>query len=142
MNLTNVSRSSLGELEKDYVKHLKRRGLRQWRDGEPGFDEARALRPKSLEEAAAWVNRKGSPDSAEERAANLGAILAAQAHWLAERLMDRQSRDFEAGGGFSERLYRARMEVRGTGRNGQNGQNGRNGPNGPNGHNGGGWKSV
>ena len=48
----------------------------------PGFDEARALRPKSLEEAAAWVNRKVAPESAEERAANLGAILAAQAHWL------------------------------------------------------------
>jgi four helix bundle suffix protein len=44
----------------------------------------------------------------EERAANLGAILAAQGHWLTERLMDRQARDFEGGGGFSERLYRAR----------------------------------
>jgi four helix bundle suffix protein len=96
----------------------------------PGFDEARALRPKSLEEAAAWVNRKVAPESAEERAANLGAILAAQAHWLAERLMDRQSRDFEAGGGFSERLYRARTEAREAGRDGQNGRNGQNGQNG------------
>jgi four helix bundle protein len=26
MNLTNVARSSLGEVEKDYVKHLMRRG--------------------------------------------------------------------------------------------------------------------
>lgn len=123
MNLTNVSRSSLGELEKDYVKHLQRRGLRKWQNGESAFDEARALRPQTLEAAAAWVNRKGVPESAEERAANLGAILAAQAHWLAERLMDRQSRDFEAGGGFSERLYRARTEARGAGRDGQNGHN-------------------
>jgi four helix bundle suffix protein len=37
---------------------------------------------------------------------HLGAILATQAHWLTERLLDRQARDFEAGGGFSERLYR------------------------------------
>ncbi len=44
----------------------------------------------------------------EERAANLGAILAAQAHWLTERLLDRHARDFESGGGFSERLYRVR----------------------------------
>ena len=48
----------------------------------------------------------------------------------AERLMDRQSRDFEAGGGFSERLYRARTEAREAGRDGQNGRNGQNGQNG------------
>jgi four helix bundle suffix protein len=133
MNLTNVSRSSLGELEKDYGKHLRRRGLRKWQEGEPGFDEARALHPQTLEEAAAWVNRKGAPEPVEERAANLGAILAAQAHWLSERLLDRQARDFETGGGFAERLYRARTQNRVDGRNGQNGQNGRNGQNGKNG---------
>ena len=118
-NLTNVARASLGKLERDYVKHLARRGLRPWTRGESAFDEARALRPGTVEEAAAWVNRAGAAGRAEERAANLGAILAAQAHWLAERLLDRQARDFEAGGGFSERLYAAR---RGRG-NGQNGHN-------------------
>lgn len=117
MNLTNVARSSVGELGKDYEKHLLRRKLRQWRRGEPAFEEARALRPATVEEAAAWVNRAGAAETAEERAANLGVVLAAQAHWLAERLMDRQARDFEAGGGFSERLYRART---GELRNGQN----------------------
>ncbi len=108
MNLTNVARSSLDEARKDYVKHLARRGLRHWQEGEAIFTEARNLRPKTLEEAAAWVNRLGAAEPAEERAANLGAILAAQAHWLTERLLDRHARDFEAGGGFSERLYRAR----------------------------------
>lgn len=121
MNLTNVARASLGEAEKDYVKYLKRKGLRRWTQGEPAFEEARALRPASLEQAAAWVNRAGAAESVEERAANLGAILAAQAHWLSERLLDRQARDFEQGGGFSERLYAARA----AGRNGRNGQNGR-----------------
>jgi four helix bundle suffix protein len=108
MNLTNVARSSLDEARKDYIKHLARRGLRHWQEGEVIFTEARNLRPKTLEEAAAWVNRSGAAEPAEERAANLGAILAAQAHWLTERLLDRHARDFEAGGGFSERLYRAR----------------------------------
>ena len=108
MNLTNVARSSLDEARKDYIKHLVRRGLRHWQEGEAIFTEARNLRPKTLEEAAAWVNRPGAGQPAEERAANLGAILATQAHWLTERLMDRHARDFETGGGFSERLYRAR----------------------------------
>ena len=129
MNLTNVARSSLGELEKDYVKHLMRRKLRHWQAGEPAFAEARALRPATLDAAASWVNRASVAEPVEERAANLGAVMAAQAHWLAERLMDRQARDFEAGGGFAERLHRARMGQRGNGRNGQE-------ENGPNGHNG------
>jgi four helix bundle suffix protein len=108
MNLTNVARSSLDEARKDYIKHLARRGLKRWMESDPLFAEARNLRPKTVVEAAAWVNRTGSGQPVEERAANLGAILAAQAHWLTERLMDRQARDFEDGGGFSERLYRAR----------------------------------
>lgn len=110
MNLTNVARSSLDEVRKDYIKYLNRRGLRHWAESDPAFVEARTFRPKTVEAAAAWVNRAGVPHSAEERAANLGAILSAQAHWLTERLMDRQARDFEKGGGFSERLYHTRMQ--------------------------------
>jgi four helix bundle suffix protein len=108
MNLTNVARSSVDECRKDYIKHLTRRGLRHWQEGDVIFSEARNLRPKTLQAAAAWVNRRGTPEPLEERAANLGAILATQAHWLIERLMNRQARDFKADGGFSERLYRAR----------------------------------
>lgn len=108
MNLTNVARSSLDEARKDYLKYLARRGLRQWEENDPVFIEARNLRPRTIEEAAAWVNRPGATERIEERAANLGAILAAQAHWLTERLLDRHARDFESGGGFSERLYRVR----------------------------------
>ncbi|MCU0779549.1 MAG: four helix bundle protein [Akkermansiaceae bacterium] len=108
MNLTNVARSSIDEVRKDYLKYLTRHGLRQWEEGDPVFSQARNLRPKTLDEAAVWVNKPGREEPIEERAANLGAILAAQAHWLTERLLDRHARDFEAGGGFSERLYRAR----------------------------------
>lgn len=108
MNLTNVAKSSLGELERDYLKHLQRRNLRQWGKGDRFFEEARELRPETVEQAAAWVNAPGTSQPAEERAANLGAILAAQAHWLTQRLLDRQAQDFEAHGGFSERLYKAR----------------------------------
>ncbi len=109
MNLTNVAKSSLGELARDYRKHLTRRKLPIWQQGERLFEEARALRPNTLEEAAAWVNQKKAGGCTEERAANLGAILAAQAHYLSERLLDRHARDFENEGGFSERLYQARI---------------------------------
>ena len=106
MNLTNVAKSSLGELERDYRKYLTRRKLSVWEPGDLLFEEARALQPQTVEDAAAWVNRVR--ETRAERAANLGAILAAQAHYLTERLLDRQARDFEGKGGFAERLYKAR----------------------------------
>ena len=112
LNLTNVARASLGELLKDYQKYLRGRGLRLWQAGDESFEEARALRPASVEDAASWVNRTSRQETAEERAANLGAMLAAQAHFLTERLLDRQARDLEAGGGFAERLHRARSRAR------------------------------
>jgi four helix bundle suffix protein len=125
MNLTNVAKSSLGELERDYLKHLTRHNLLRWNPEDQKFKEARSLRPATLNDAAEWVNRPGQRQTAEERAANLGAILAAQAHWLTERLLDRQARDFESEGGFSERLHHARQA--GGRRNGLNRPNGRNG---------------
>jgi four helix bundle suffix protein len=63
--------------------------------------------------AIAWVNRPGTDEPARERAANLGAILAAQAEWLAGRLLDSQAQTFEQDDGFSERLYHARTQRRG-----------------------------
>ncbi len=70
------------------------------------------MHPETMEEAAEWINRSDRKQSREERAANLGAILSAQTHYLIERLMARQAEDFEKGGGFSERLYKARLEQR------------------------------
>jgi four helix bundle suffix protein len=113
LNLTNVARGSLGELHKDYKKYLQRKRLPLWEtDNAALFAEARRLYPESLEQAAEWVNRPGQAQSREERAANLGAVLSAQAHYLVEKLMARQAEDFEKGGGFSERLYKARTENR------------------------------
>lgn len=121
LNLTNVARGSLGELNKDYRKYLQRKRLPLWEKDDPViFQEARKLYPKTLQEASDWVNRSGRKQSREERAANLGAVLSAQAHWLTEKLMSQQAEAFENDGGFSERLYKARTEQR---RNGQNGQN-------------------
>ncbi len=124
LNLTNVARGSLGELHADYKKYLQRKQLPLWETQDPKlFAEARNLRPDTLEQAAYWVNQSGCRQTAEERAANLGAVLSAQAHYLVEKLMARQAEDFEKGGGFSERLYQARTAHRQTGENRQKGQN-------------------
>ena len=128
LNLTNLARGSLGELHKDYKKHLQRKRLPLWEtDNADLFAEARRLYPESLAEAAEWVNRPGQAQSREERAANLGAVLSAQAHYLVEKLMARQAEDFENGGGFSERLYRVRTDKRQNGLGREDGQKGQNG---------------
>lgn len=125
LNLTNVARGSLGELHKDYKKYLQRKRLPLWEtDNAALFAEARNLHPESLEDAAEWINRTDRAQGREERAANLGAVLSAQAHYLVERLMARQAEDFEKGGGFSERLYKARTENRQRGQNEKDGQKG------------------
>jgi restriction system protein len=119
LNLTNVARGSLGELHKDYKKYLHRKHLPLWEtDNSVMFAEARTLHPASLGAAAKWINRPDRTEGREERAANLGAVLSAQAHYLVEKLMARQAEDFEKGGGFSERLYKARMNQRKSGQNG------------------------
>jgi len=124
LNLTNVARGSLGELHADYKKYLQRKRLPLWETQNPElFAEARNLRPDTLAQAAKWINQPGAKQTSEERAANLGAVLSAQAHYLVEKLMARQAADFEQGGGFSERLYKARTAQRRTGENGQKGQN-------------------
>jgi len=116
LNLTNVARGSIGELHKDYKKYLERKRLPLWeKENAELFAEARGLRPENLKKAAEWINRSDRKQSREERAANLGAILSAQAHYLIERLMERQAADFEKNGGFSERLYKARIKNRGKG---------------------------
>lgn len=103
----NLKAYQLSDMLYDYnQKHLTRRKLPIWEQGDALFEEARALHPKTVEDAAAWVNQ--TRKHTEERAANLGAILTVQAHFLTERLLDRQARDFEKEGGFSERLYKAR----------------------------------
>lgn len=119
LNLTNVARGSLGELHKDYKKYLQRKRLPLWETDNPSlFSEARNLHPESLTEAAEWINRSDRMQSREERAANLGAVLSAQAHYLVEKLLARQAEDFEKDGGFSERLYNARSKNRQNRHNG------------------------
>ncbi len=121
LNLTNVARGSLGELHKDYKKYLQRKRLPLWEtDNAAMFSEARNLYPESLEAAAKWINCPDRSQSREERAANLGAVLSAQAHYLVEKLMARQAEDFEKDGGFSERLYNAGTKNRQNGQNRQN----------------------
>lgn len=126
--LTNVARASLSdELLKDYASFLTQRGLPIWEKDSP---KALAMRERLRHDVApnlppprdGVVQLAGLDDLPEfvgktdaEPAANAMLCAVNQAAYLLRRLMERQSRDFVAEGGFSERLYAARTQARADG---------------------------
>jgi restriction system protein len=129
MKLTNVARASLSdELAKDYKSFLVQGGLRVWHKDSP---EARVMRERlkhdlapNLPPAPAGTVRltglaglsqfvaKAEP----ELASNAMLCAVNQAAYLLRRQIESQGRDFLAHGGFSERLYAARVQAREAGK--------------------------
>ena len=134
LKLTNVARASLEELKLDYEDFLRQHGLRLWGKDDP---ETLMLRSAKLENiaqlrrlAAVLVGRLSDQSDQSDRAvkadgsdkeglkaevtANCALVLIEQATYLLNRLIERLARDFVDEGGFTERLYRVRTEVRGS----------------------------
>ena len=125
LKLTNVARASLSdELAKDYKSFLIQRGLRVWHKDAP---EALAMRerlqhdvvpdlPPASENTARLSGLAGLADfvakATPELAANAMLCAVNQACYLLRRQIESQSRDFVEHGGFTERLYAARVQAR------------------------------
>lgn len=125
MLLTNVARASLSdELAKDYKSFLIQRGLRVWHKDSP---EALAMRERLKQDvvpnlppaAKGKVRLTGLAGLSDfvakveaEVAANAMLCAVNQAAYLLRRQVEQQSRDFVEKGGFTERLYAARVEAR------------------------------
>jgi len=125
IKLTNVARASLSdELAKDYKSFLIQRGLRVWNKDAP---EALAMRerlkhdvapdlPPAPEGTVRLTGLAGLSDfiarAMPELAANAMLCAVNQASYLLRRQIESQSRDFVEQGGFTERLYAARVQAR------------------------------
>ena len=129
IKLTNVARASLSdELLKDYKSYLIQRGLRVWpKDCREALamrerlkhDVAPALRPAPkgkvrLTGLAGLADFVGKAEP--ELAANAMLCAVNQAAYLLKRQVEAQSRDFVEKGGFTERLYAARVKARASDR--------------------------
>ncbi len=112
LKLTGVARASLEELLLDYEDFLRQRGLRIWAKDSP---EAMAVRKKYQSDGSDGSDRSdpynGSIATAEV-AANTLICLINQASFLLSRQLQKLEQHFLEGGGFTERLYRARREAR------------------------------
>ena len=117
LKLTGIARGSLEELRRDYQKFLAHRELPEWKPSAPELERFKTLRCATLAQFREWVAeeaRRAGEDT------DLPAVLAANGAlsllnlciFLIGRQMEAQARAFEAEGGFTERLYRRRMERR------------------------------
>ncbi len=143
LKLTNVARASLEELRLDYEDFLRQRGLPLWDKSDPRRADLIARRLATVDEVAAWVKescdkedrglngrngldgqeKAGSKESTKstpstksnypEFAANAALVLIAVACSLLDRQLEAQAKAFETEGGFTERLYKKRREVKG-----------------------------
>jgi len=124
LKLTGVARASLEELLLDYEDFLRQRGLRLWAKESP---EAMAVRREYKSDESDRSDGSDKSDSysirtaSAEKAANTLICLINQASFLLGRQIRRLEESFVNDGGFTERLYQARMKSRRsqTSRNGQ-----------------------
>jgi len=141
LNLTSVARASLDELRKDYESFLEHRKLSLWEPMDPRRKEISNARCKSPDQVAQWIKALWEREHAERMAApegprtartpitvkdrayaeisaNVGQTLCKIAMHLLDKQVESQARAFEKDGGFSERLYKVRSEIKAQQRKG------------------------
>jgi len=115
LKLTGVARASLEELLLDYEDFLRQRGLRMWAKDSP---EAMAVRNLYRSDQSGRSEGSDKSDSysirtaSAEKVANTLICLINQASFLLGRQIRRLEESFVNDGGFTERLYQARMKSR------------------------------
>jgi len=115
LKLTGVARASLEELILDFEDFLRQNRLRQWNKDDP---EAVAARNRFRSHASDESDPSDPFDlrsATAEVAANTLLCLTHQASYLLRRQMESLEQRFLEEGGFTERLYRVRREVRAKG---------------------------
>jgi len=115
LKLTNVARASLEELLLDYEDFLRQKGLALWDKNSP---QAMAVRNRYKSDSSDKSDRADESDSysiktaSAEVAANTLICLINQATFLLSRQIQKLEDSFLNEGGFTERMYKARMRNR------------------------------
>jgi restriction system protein len=109
LKLTGVARASLEELLLDYQDFLRQRNLRLWPKDSP---EALAIRNLYKSEKSDNSDPYSIRTISAEKAANTLICLINQSTFLLRRQIAKLEQSFLNEGGFTERLYRARMASR------------------------------
>jgi four helix bundle suffix protein len=110
LKLVGVARASLEELLLDYQDFLRQRQLPVWGKDHP---QAQAIRKLAYVYNRSYSTYKSYvEDSSPEVAANTLICLIHQANYLLDQQLRQLEQQFLKEGGFTEKLYRARLAAR------------------------------
>jgi len=110
LKLVGVARASLEELLLDYEDYLRKRGLALRNKDHP---KARIVRKLAFEKNRSYLTYKTYiENSPAEVAANTAICLIHQANYLLDQQLRQLEKQFLEEGGFTERLYRQRLQSR------------------------------
>lgn len=110
LKLIGVARASLEELLIDYQDFLRQRQLPLWEKGHPKAQEVRELAYSEYRSYTTY--RAYIEEGPAEVAANTMICLIHQTNYLLDLLLRQLEQQFLREGGFTEKLYRVRNEVR------------------------------
>ena len=114
LKLIGVARASLEELLLDFQDYLRQKGLALWGKDHPKAKEVRKLAYASNR---SYLTYKTHFEGSAEIAANTLICLIHQANYLLDQQLRALEKVFLKEGGFTEKLYRARSQVRDGRRN-------------------------
>lgn len=125
LKLVDIARGSQSELLFDYERFLEQRELPVWDSESAPAKFVRETRPKTLQQLRRLMVKLVSElsdqselsdkhDIKQEVAANTMICLIHQELFLLNRQIARLGEDFEKNGGFTERMYRTRLQKRNT----------------------------
>jgi restriction system protein len=106
LKLVNVARASREELMLDYQDFLRQHRLALWQKNDPRAKTIRGL--AYVENRCYATYRAYIENPSAEPAANALLCLIHQTNFLLDRLLLQLDRQFQAEGGFTERLARVR----------------------------------
>lgn len=105
IKLVSVARASLEELLIDYEDFLRQRGLKLWDKDDPKAREIRTLTDRTYSTYQTYL-------SEPEKAANTLICLIHQANYLLDHQLQSLESAFLKDGGYSENLFKKRLENR------------------------------
>jgi four helix bundle suffix protein len=110
LKLIGVARASLEELLIDFQDYLRQHGLPLWEKDDAKAKEIRALAYRSNRSYATY--KTYFEDSSPEIAANTLVCLIHQTNYLLDQQLRALEKEFLKEGGFTEKLYRVRSQMR------------------------------
>jgi four helix bundle suffix protein len=115
LKLVGVARASLEEMLLDYQDYLRQHGLPLWGKDHPQARQVRGLCYRSDRSYLTYKPYTEAPASAET-AANTMICLIHQANYLLDQQLRALEKEFVKEGGFTEKLYHARQQMRNSGK--------------------------